>query len=212
MLNICIRTSGRPLGFARLLYSIRYQTDQKYRLHITVDDPMTEQYVRQSGAMQMGYHPTNLIRTTRLTRLNPDHNPYNLYMNTLLGSCQSDWIIFRDDDTIFPAPDTLENMKLALTDPDQMYIFQVHLKEPDNKIIPGPTWGKQFAFGDLDTACLAVHTKYNHAAVWKPIRGGDFHYANDMMTFLGHDKVSWSKQVVCVIDKAGFGDRKDIQV
>lgn len=47
LINILIRTSNRPNGFARIIDNIRSQTYKNYRIIVSVDNDETEEYVRK---------------------------------------------------------------------------------------------------------------------------------------------------------------------
>ena len=200
MVNILLRTSNRPKGFNRVIESLKKQTDQNFNLIVSVDNNETENYVIASG------YKCKIKKHKWVQRKHPDHNPYNLYVNTLINEVKLGWYIVIDDDDIIH-----DNMVAAINtfcvNDDNVYIFKVGFIGKD---IPSYSFGKSITFGDISSPCIVMNAKNKSIAKWKPIRGGDFHYINDIVESKKLN-VQWVDVKYYTIQTPGGGRREDIK-
>lgn len=199
MVNILMRTSNRPKGFARTINGLKKQTDQNFKLIVSVDNDETELYVKNSN------YDCEVIRVQHEKRNHPDHNPYNLYVNDLIDRVTDGWYVVIDDDDII-----LENLVSSINnicwDDDSVYIFKIDFM---GKEIPSHSFGKSITFGDISSPCIVMNFKNKDIAKWKPVRGGDFNYIKDIVES-GKLRVNFVNECYYRIIKPGAGLREDI--
>ena len=199
MLHILLRTSDRPKGFNRTMNALRNQTDMNFKLLVTVDNAATKTYVEASQ------FPCEIYEVKSEPRLHSNHNPYNLYVNTLIDNVKDGWYIVIDDDDIVHN-DLVESINTTCTQDDAVYIFKINFM---GKPIPSHSFGKSIAFGDISSPCIIMNSKNKNLARWKPVRGGDFNYIKDVVES-GKLKIGFVDKVIYTVEKPGSGKKEDI--
>lgn len=201
LINILIRTSNRPKGFARMMNMIERQTYKNYRIIVSVDDDASELYVSK-------YKNLEYIRLNRIPRTEPEHCPYNLYFNELINQVTDGWIFFVDDDDALNGTQTLAKINANLKDPEKLYIFR--MKRPTG-IIPGKNFGKDVVECDIATPNILVHSSKARLSKWPDRARGDFKYISGLVSEMGKSSLEWVDEITYVVNTIGQGKRSDIR-
>jgi glycosyltransferase involved in cell wall biosynthesis len=193
LLNILIRTSGRPNYFRRLLGSIEKQTYTHYRLIISADNEQTAAYVRAAG-----HTP---VMVTRLERSNKLTFPWNLYLNDLLDQVDDGWIMFIDDDDFYAHQLAFQMIVDHLSDSGRMVVWRMRF--PDGRLVPSDDyWGKlPFTRKQIAMPCFAFHSSYKDRVRFDGQRAGDFRMATQLRELC---PVRWAK--ITPVQLSNFGN------
>lgn len=204
MINIILRTSGRPNYFRKCLKSIVEQTYQHYRLWITVDDDYTEQYVKGYG---LNYIKVNKNYPSDMDlKIMEDHPGlrycgYNLYFNQVLDRIREGHIMYLDDDDMFYDNMSLETIAENL---NGLVLWKVGFP---GKTIPEPEY-----FGKKPEICHISGIGFAHPVTWRRwdcFNCGDFRFVDKLY---GEMEPKWIDQVLTKLQvEPGFGGCKDIQ-
>jgi len=195
-----MRTSGRPNGFNRAIGFLKKQTNQNFKLIVSVDDNESFNYVKKTN------YDCEIVKVKKHKRQHPNHNPYNLYVNELISKVNDGWyVVIDDDDEILTTlvEDIHENCKHE----NSVYIFKIDFC---GRLIPSYSFGHSVQFADISSSCIVMNFKNKNIAKWKPVRGGDFHYISDIVA-TKKLKVKWVNSTLTKITLPGSGKRKDIE-
>jgi hypothetical protein len=191
LINILIRTSGRPNYFRNCINSIYEQTYSNWNIIVSVDDKDSEKYVQPEKCLMIkcDYSGLNNIVQEQWSKINRN-NPtplkyeefgyfnknygqffvYNLYLNDLQKQVQKGYCLILDDDVKFFSPYSLKKIVEQITNDDQLLIWKAKLF---NQIVPSDeNFYKPPVVKDIDSACFCFHNKY--CLTWKPFKRGDF--------------------------------------
>lgn len=191
---ILIRTSRRPLYFARMMDSVNRQT---YANIVTIvhtdnaeDDYATGDIVIHGEFISSYYEGEKL------------NAPYNLYCNRLLEALPDTpgWYIFLDDDDMLYADDVIERL-VANAKEDCINIGKVSRY--------GFLWPKNWGSDTrLHTECFFLSTKHKKLARWWGNRGGDHDYSCQLSR---HLPPNWIEDLIIAQaqEGKGWGNRLD---
>jgi glycosyltransferase involved in cell wall biosynthesis len=162
-----IRTSNRPVQFARCLESIRNQTYQNVRIVVGFDYLRALEYIPKGIERQMVYADKTL----------PCY--YDCYCNQLKLNTEIDWFFFLDDDDILASPTVLQELSEHLTGPQEAIICQFLRngvpKPADNYIRKRVIWE-----GKIGLPCLVLHSKYKDLSGLDGQKAGDYRYIKEV--------------------------------
>lgn len=156
MLNILIRTSGRPNFFKRCYESVKAQTYKDYR--VLVSDDGDAEYLKD--------YPVEVFKVQR----KPGQCFWNNYFNDLLEQVGDGWIIYLDDDVTM-RPDALEIISKRCTDKRRVIVWKY--KFASGRVIPEKEfWKKIPTRKHIDTGCFCHHSKVK--VRWVSLRASDW--------------------------------------
>lgn len=183
---ILIRTSRRPVGFARCMESVKNQTYPNIVTIVHTDDPRDE-YVTGDIIIKGSKYPQSVGGA-----------PYNLYCNALLDVIPDDkpgWFCFLDDDDEYTEPDIIERL-VKNSKPDCINACRVIRW---NKEIFPKHWGSKQSF---QSECFFLSTAYKNAARWWSNKGGDHFYTRQLVRIL---PINWIDNLTAVRVQKGKG-------
>lgn len=186
---ILIRTSGRPLFFARMMETIKKQTYKNIVTIVHSDDPRDE------------YVTGDIIINGTAFGLEYGNGAYNLYNNRLLNAIPSDkpgWYHFIDDDDEYASNDVIEKL-VKLSKKDHINVAKV---KRWNETIWPKNWGIQKSY---QTECFFIHTNYKSNAKWWGNKGGDHHYSKQLTKIL---PINWIEDLLICNAQEGKGHGK----
>lgn len=182
---ILIRTSNRPVFFARMMETIKNQTYKNIVTIVHSDDPR-DKYV--TGDI--------IINGTALS---PEYGngTYNLYNNRLLRKIPNDpgWFHFIDDDDEYAAPDVIERL-VKNSKRDHVNVGRVMRW---NGTMWPRNWGTQKSY---QTECFFIHTDHKAKGRWWGHRGGDHHYSKQLTKVL---PINWIEDLLICKAQEGKG-------
>lgn len=124
MINILIRTSYRPIGFAKTLESIRQQSYKSVRIIVSYDDERALSYIPDDIENVRVYKTGELFF-------------YDSYCNILKSMVNSGWFFFLDDGDVLAYPDALKDVRREVSRQNGLIVqFSRNGRlKPSNKLI-----------------------------------------------------------------------------
>ena len=122
LINVLVRTSGRPNYYARCIQSILDQTYDNFRIIVSADDPETERYVRDTKFLRGGHAYSPECFPVRRKEMDDDdevtlrqypqlyYAPHNLYLNRMKDTVNDGWLMFLDDDDMMARKDAMQKI------------------------------------------------------------------------------------------------------
>ena len=189
MLNILIRTSGRPNFFKKCIESIKAQNNSNYNIIVGSDD-WNDGYVRKYNPVRLDQLEMDgrMLQTAR-------HFPFNLYFNEMYKRCKPGYIMFLDDDDCFNNTNAVQTI-LANSSEDSAVFWRVNC---NGRLIPSDdNFGKHPVCKDFSSIGMSFHTKYISMLQWDDFKQGDYRIASriyDIMPVRWIDEVLTKTQV-----------------
>jgi hypothetical protein len=171
IVNILIRTSGRPKFFKKCIESIYSQDYKNVNIIVGVDDHESKKYVQPEKCRMIEYNYNNYhfdIKPIGIEYGN-EFIP-NLYMNDLKKEVVRGFILYLDDDDQFVTDSSLSKIMNNITSDDEMVFWIVkfpHRTVPNVKLL-----GHEPQLTQVDTAGFIYHHKYT--VNWEPYTNGDY--------------------------------------
>jgi hypothetical protein len=213
LINVITRTSNRPKGFDRNYQSVKNQSHKNIKHIVTYDNQ--EDYDNYLSK----YDDIEKFQIDRQNLIDNYQGPFfynkmfwpsyhNLYFNPVLQTINDGWIIFLDDDNFFYDQNSVSNISSHLNDPDKLYVWK--MQPPNNQTIPRPEsfQHKVIKIGDIDTGCIAFHSKWAKSCQWDGFKCGDFRFIHALSKVIPNSE--WIDKVFVVVPSVGFGQRVDI--
>ena len=214
VINIPVRTSGRPNYFRNCYYSIANQSYQNINLIVSVDDDESYEYVKKLGVTNIvvvqklpiekkSYFDNEIGRSRR-------HAPYNLHLNTLYDRLTSGYVVGMDDDDMFANDNAIEEIVSHIISNEQLLFWRV--KFPNGQIIPPDSvWGQRPYCCKFSGLGYAWNIKYKEYTYWDEWSLGDYRSASRLYRIV-KDKVYINKVLSKVQRKQanGLGRRDDL--
>jgi GR25 family glycosyltransferase involved in LPS biosynthesis len=174
-LNIVIRTSNRPNFFKYCIDSVRkYYPSAK--IHITIDNEIDLDYVKNNTSdLDYCYYKVNpktiknIVDKIKIpeSRRRFDSNYYFNVVKPLLNG----WVMYLDDDDILT-----NTFDFDLNNLSKIFLFKTNINE---KTIPSEkSFNRSPVLNDINTKCILVHSQ--NIVDWKPNKGGDFDFINEI--------------------------------
>ena len=209
LINILTRTSNRPNAFDLNYNVVKSQTYDNVRQIVSVDDSITENYVKKYDVDYIFIDRDKIIEEDK--SINPNtgkYSPHNLYFNPLMKEVKDGWIMFLDDDDRFSTSKSLEQIADVIEDEDTMVIWQMRF--PNGRALP-PTEiiNQSPRLGAIGSPCTLFHSKYLGDIEWDGWKCGDFRFINKIYNKIPN-KVTIPKMLVN-IGQIGDGKREDIK-
>lgn len=215
MINILIRTSGRPNYFKKCYESIARQRYSNYRIIVSCDDDESEEYVLQ-------YNVDCIVRVERVdaATIKPcrysEHPvlttaaPYNGYFKEMYKHVAEGWVVHIDDDDAFNTHLALESMSKRMKSPDTMLFWRAQFKK--GMVIPSDeNFHKPPAYCRISGITYAFHTMYCKYADWGLHKVGDFRVADKLYKII--NRKVYIDEVLTMVQRAspgGLGRRDDL--
>lgn len=209
LINILTRTSNRPNAFELNKMTVRSQTYKNVRHIVSVDDELTEAYVKPySDVDYVVINRDEIINNDKSVNPNTGkYSPHNLYFNEMMKEVKEGWIMILDDDDRFSNGKALEKIVNSIPDEDTMVIWQMRFPNgaalpPTNVINEPPTLGR------IGSPCILFHSKYLGDTQWDGWKCGDFRFINAIYNKIPN-KVTIADTLV-TIGQIGDGNRGDL--
>ena len=211
LINILIRTSGRPVFFNECMRSIREQTYKNVNVIVGTDDESSAAYVKPYRVKKVRY-----VRNTNVPDPPPtlaDGRPcygrkahYNRYLNNLGRRVKDGWVLYHDDDLFFTSPTVLQDAVDQITSDDDLILWRMYTNGgvvPQDKNFGRPPWNC-----DITASCL-FHSKYLPLVHWEPYRKGNYRVMAVLYKALNP---VWIDRIMVTTGPAGNGLRNDMDV
>ena len=204
LINILIRTSGRPRYFEQCIRSIKNQIYKNYKIHITYDNKTDYEYIEN----HIGSNDS-LIFQNKIDRTKKINFPYNLYINKLYKNINSGWIIFLDDDNKLVSKHSLTIISKYLTDNNNLVIWKVKLFD---KIIPLNSFNIKPTLYDIDSSNFTFHSQFKDKyGLWDGNKCADFRVIEALYQNL--PRTVWIDEIIAESQRehiyGGKGQRDD---
>lgn len=206
MVNIIIRTSGRPQYFKTCMSSIDRQTYKQVNIIVGVDSNDTYadkykpiKYPRLKGDKKM----------IQLYGYRTMHFPYNLYLNILMGYCEPGWVLILDDDNEFFGSNSLREIVGCLHKNTDAAFWRVRINQ---KMVPSTeNFGMRPVVKDIDMAGFCFHSDYIPLLQFDSYKQADYRVADRIYSLLNP---VWINKILTQTQRRegrGFGTRRDKQ-
>lgn len=207
MINILIRTSGRPNYFKGCIQSIYEQTFKNWNIIVGIDNKESESYVQPEKCKLVYYDFSKYILPTK-----PNNSEYgvpfiyNLYINELYKYVKNGYCLILDDDNKLSGKDSLEIISNNIKTDDDLLFWRVKFH---NRTVPNnDNFGRPPVLLDIDSAgfLFPVSKKVD----WEPFKRGDYRTAKTL-----YNKVKNKIYIDSVLiqtqrkNEAGWGLRDD---
>ena len=177
LINILIRTSGRPNYFKGCVNSIYNQKYKNWNIIIGVDDPNTLKYTQQAKGRDITYNydDIDIPKPPNSTDYGVSFR-YNMYLNDLQNEVKDGYIIYLDDDDKLHDSNSLYNLVNVIKSDDDFVIWRV--KFP-NRLVPSDTnFGNPPVLKDISGIGFSFHVKNKEQ--WEPYKRGDYRVAKKL--------------------------------
>lgn len=210
LINVLIRTSGRPNFFRRCAQSIESQTHNNIQMIVSTDDNESANYIIPYRAINVD--ASGIERGTKQIR--PSGNefgtyfPFNKYFDEMHKFIRSGWVMYLDDDDKFVSNDSLEKIAGSMRSINTMVLWRVNIC---GKIHPSDNnFGSQPVARDISGIGFMFHSSHLNHAEWGEWKLGDFRVASKLYDIL--DPIWIDEVLTCSQqpDRAGMGRRNDL--
>lgn len=185
LINILVRTSNRPNYFHKCIQSILTQSYHNYRIIVSVDDDITEEYVKP--------YKLDYIRVKKLQSDADQSAPYNLYINQLMNQVDRGWILILDDDDYLAHSLALEIIAQHATSSMSLLIWKMIW--PTGRIIPTDEyWRKLPPRTFIGMPCFAFHEKWADVYQFDAMKAGDLRFFHQL--YKAHINKIWIDDIL----------------
>ena len=185
---ILIRTSSRPIFFARCMASVKAQTYPNIVTIVHTDDH-NDEYVEGDIIIRSKRDPS------------PGRGHFNLYCNKLLDTIPADapgWFHFLDDDDMYASNDAMERL-VKKSKRDHVNVARV---DRGSGFVWPKYWKEQTTFSG---ECIFLHTDHRLKARWGFKKKGDHNYSRQLTNIL---PINWIENLVITRAQKGSGRGK----
>jgi glycosyltransferase involved in cell wall biosynthesis len=183
LINILIRTSGRPNYFNKCMESIYNQKYKNWNILVGVDDPNTLNYTQKHKCIEILYDYSKVLIP------DPPNNidygipfKFNLYLNDLQNKVNDGFIIYLDDDDSLYDSDSLLKLTDVIKTNDDFIMWRV--KFP-NRLVPSDNnFGNPPVLKDISGIGYSFHVK--NKEMWEPYKRGDYRIAKKLYNKLSN--------------------------
>ena len=202
LINILVRTSGRPQYFKKCIESIKLQRFKNYKIYISYDNKEDLAYIKKSTDEH------DIIIFCKKHNQNKNLNfPYNLYFNNLYNQISIGWILFLDDDNKLINNNSLLKISNQLYDMHSLVIWKVKLLD---KIIPLNSFQDKPKLYDIDSANFAYNSIHKEKyGLWDGNKCADFRVIKSLYTNL--PKTIWIDEVLVESQRTNIYGGKGIK-
>lgn len=210
MINILIRTSGRPKYFKRCIESIYSQTYKNWNIIVGVDDQESIKYVQPEKCKLVTYDYSRFVYPPK--PLGDEYGvefKYNLYINELHKHTKDGYCLILDDDNILSKKDSLKIIVSNIKTNDDLIFWKVNF---NNRLVPSDSnFGNIPVLFDIDSAGF-IYQK-NYFIEWEPFKRGDYRMSSVLYNHTPN-KI-WIDDVLTSIQRpngrGGMGKRDDLK-
>ena len=208
LINILVRTSGRPNYFKYCMNSIYEQTYKNWNIIIGTDDKQSLKYTQSAKGRDVSYDYSK----TEIPHPPKNENYginfiYNLYLNDLQKQVNSGYIIYLDDDDRLGDKNSLTTLVNNINGDDDFVMWRVGFP---NRLVPSDeNFGNRPKLRDVSG--IGFSFNFKHKTSWEPYKRGDFRVADEL-----YDKIPNKVYIDSVITKLqrqvedGFGKKDDL--
>jgi glycosyltransferase involved in cell wall biosynthesis len=166
LINILIRTSNRPVAFAKCLESVMQQTYKNVNVIVGTDRASAIQYIPKHIKAVFVYADNNLPFF------------YDCYCNDLKSYANAGWFFFLDDDDILASQTALEELAQHLTEPGAIIcqFLRNGLRKPNDRLMKA----KIIREGHIGLPSLVLHSDYKHLSGLDGHKAGDYRYIKEV--------------------------------
>jgi len=197
MINILIRTSGRPVMFAKCIASIARQdlVAQHFvpfltpriqiRVIVSTDDAASFNYATAYKRMYKSKLNIDVIKVTKRERTEEETAPWNLYLNDLMAKVKEGWIFILDDDDELAHEDAITDLCSHARDHEQLILCR--MVWPTGRLIPEDEYfGKVPERKHIGMPCFMFHSKHKKDYQFDGMRAGDYRMALKLFYNIKH--------------------------
>lgn len=190
VINILVRTSGRPNYFKECFNSIKEQDYPNINIWVSIDsdDKYTFSYP---------VYPIEIKRKTDFD-LRKEYDylgkilPYNLYFNEMHDRVKDGLIMYLDDDDQFCDNKAVSRIVKEHKKGNDLIFWQVKV---GSKLMPPlELWKKKPELFNISGIGYAFDSKYKDVAVWHPFKRSDFRVATAL--YEGIKNQGWIKRLL----------------
>lgn len=209
LINILIRTSGRPKYFKNCVQSIYDQTYKNWNIIVGADDKNSREYIQPEKCKLVTYDYSKFVYPKKPPGDEYGVNfKYNLYINELNKYVKNGYCLVLDDDNILSKKDSLERMVSNIKSDHDLLFWRVNF---NTRLVPSDSnFGLYPVLLDIDTAGF-MYPK-NYFVQWEPFKRGDYRVAINL--FNSTPNKIWINEVLTGIQRSdgrgGMGKREDI--
>ena len=210
IINILIRTSGRPNYFKNCIQSIYDQTYRNWNIIVGVDDLNSKKYVQPEKCTLVEYDYTQYNFLVK-----PVGDEYgkefifNLYINDLYNYVKPGYILILDDDDVLYGPNSLKKMTSGIYDNQTLVFWRVKFT---NRLVPSDNnFGGPPVLRDIDSCGFLFPSSYK--IKWEPYKRGDYRVSRDLYKLVPNKL--YINEILTKIqrsDGGGNGRRDDLVV
>ena len=204
LINVLIRTSGRPNFFKKAVESVEAQTHKNWRIIVSVDDKESEEYVNKY-VYKSGKDVNKYVYIRPKRRRRETGWYFNRYFNDLLAQVKEGWVVYLDDDVEIIDPLCFEKISAHMEEVNKLIFWKYQFES--GKIVPEDEfWKKRPTRKHIDTGCFAHHIRYKPR--WVSLRASDWRVANQLYEKIPN-KVWIDEVFFRAGNNGGLGKRND---
>ena len=163
LITILMRCTHRPEQFKMASGSVLHQSYKRWRLVLSYDDDRCLEYLQPLASNPK----VRIVRSIEVDRTQRCF--YNLYMNPLIQSVSSGWIIVLDDDDMLTSSGSLLDVARHLSSPDVLVTWS-HRR--GKELVKG-TWRDGLVVPGTTASCsYCVHSSRARRSRWTNGKGG----------------------------------------
>jgi glycosyltransferase involved in cell wall biosynthesis len=179
MINILIRTSGRPKYFEKCIQSILSQKYERYHVFVCYDKGESLEYLRKyKEDPHITYFPIYIN--------SPEKYKFNLYCNLLMDKVTEGYIMFLDDDDFLLHNNVLPIINNALK--EHRVVIWTFLR-PDKLIAPQDITA-DIVLGEIASSCVCFDVALVGSATWDDKQYGDFRFYSKLLNPLDKTQIT----------------------
>jgi glycosyltransferase involved in cell wall biosynthesis len=207
LVNILIRTSGRPNYFKDCIESIYQQSYKNWNIIVGVDDNLSKKYAQPEKCRLIEYDYSKYVYPEKP---NSDEYgvkfKYNLYLNDLQNEVKDGYIIYLDDDDKLWDKYSLKKLTNVIKSDEDLIFWRV--KFPNRLVPSDDNFNNPPVLKDISGIGFTFHNKQK--INWEPFKRGDFRVANKLFSSISN-KIFLNEIITGLqrISEDGFGRKDD---
>jgi len=191
VVNILVRTAGRPNFFKECFNSIINQTYKNINIFVSIDDKDT------TYTTKYPIYPIHVDKKTLPpVEISQDYGKpmtYNLYFNEMYKYVKEGLIMYLDDDDQFDDNKAVESIVNEYKKGNELIFWKVKI---GRLIIPRPEfWKKEPVLFNMSGIGFAFDSKYKDSALWEGYKRGDYRVAKKLYGII--KKIGWIDLILC---------------
>lgn len=209
LINILIRTSGRPKYFKECIKSIYNQTYKNWNIIVGIDDKKSKEYVQPEKCKLVTYDYSKFVYPEKPPGDEYGVNfKYNLYINELHKYTKYGYCLILDDDNVLLKNNSLEILVSNIHSEHDLIFWKVNF---NTRLVPSDNnFGGRPILLDIDTAGFMYPR--NYFVEWEPFKRGDYRVSTKLYSSVPN-KI-WINDVLTGIQRSdgrgGMGKRDDM--